>query len=114
MKLNLADYQDFSGKFILEGKISKKNLRVIKNYISENQRIKDDFFDVHIKETSKKNILMSLNKDFSPSYGIRNGNLTSIELDNTYLILANDADNRFQKCSVIDQLLCVFGIKKIV
>ena len=65
--------------------------------------------------TNKKNILMALNKDFSHCYGMHH----NIVIDDYYFKLnynrlKMDAWNKYEKCSVLDQLLCLIGIKRII
>ncbi|MBO7673096.1 hypothetical protein J6S88_06795 [bacterium] len=114
MKINSLDTQDFDGKFYIVGKMSDKNRKVVKKYISKNKRIKNDIFYVHIKETNSKNILMSLNENFTHSYGISKNNLSIENLHTCYLRLWQDAYDKYRKCSAIDQILCLFNFKKII
>ena len=106
--------QNFSGNFIIEGKISRKNLKLIQEYLSRNKRIKKEPFDIYIKESGKKNIHMALNKDFFHCYGIKRDAVSKSSLAVAYNRLAKDAHAKLQKCSAIDQVLCTLGVKKII
>ncbi len=106
--------QNFNGNFIIEGKISRKNIKLVQDFISQNTSIKKEPFDIYIKESDKKNIHMALNKEFFHCYGIKRDAVSKSSLAVAYNRLAKDAHAKLQKCSAIDQVLCTLGVKKII
>ena len=114
MEINKIDNQNFNGKYIIQGKMSQKNLRILEKHIANNRKIRHECFDIYVKQSKTGNILMALNTDFSHSYGIRKDEISSYAFSDTYNLLAKYAHEKYQKCSAIDQLLCLCGVKGIV
>lgn len=114
MKINSVDNQNFNGKYIIQGKISQKNLRILESHISGNRNIRREPFNIYVKQSKTGNILMALNKDFSHSYGIRKDKISRHAFSDAYNRLAKYAHDKYQKCSVLDQLLCSLNMKKII